>query len=175
MGEALDIDEHSHRFAAWAAATGASASPACRFTVGQGKAILEAAGFKADLRLPRQLPSPARIDRTHAIWRRLIIKAAARHRLRFSHGVAAKLINLYLKSRFTLAGHEDNPRVAALHPPVDSLLLRAINKGLPRDRRLPTNWSKFDSTTYHRVISQLRAISAPAPFWTIETNWQGHR
>lgn len=175
MGEALDIAEHSHRFAAWVAATGASASPACRFTVAQGKGLLEAAGFTAALRLPRQLPSPGQIDRTHAIWRRRIIHAAAHQRLRFSHGVAAKLINLYLKSRFTLAGHEGNPRVAALHPPVDSLLLNAFNKGLPRGRRLPTNWSKFDSTTYQRVISQLRAISAPAPFWTIEAHWKGHR
>ena len=39
------IEEHHHRFAAWAASSSASASPLCRFKVSAGVAILEKSGF----------------------------------------------------------------------------------------------------------------------------------
>jgi hypothetical protein len=47
-------------------------------------------------------------------------------RLRFTHGIAAKLVNVYLKSVFVCGGRHDHPRVRALHPPIDSLLLDAL-------------------------------------------------
>lgn len=174
MPEHYDLKTHAHRFAAWAAATGASASPKCRFTVAQGKAILEEAGFTADFHRPSQLPAQTQIDQTHAKWRDRVIKAAAQRRLKFSHGIAAKLINLYLKSRFTLAGHASHPRVAALHPPIDSLLLKAINQRLSPAQRFQTAWSTFDSKAYQQTINRLRTFNQAAPFWAVETHWQGH-
>ncbi len=175
MGKIYDIANHSHRFAAWAAATGASASPKCRFTVAQGKAILEEAGFTASLRKPSQLPSPARMDDAHKKWRERVIIAARRRKLRFSHGVAAKLINIYLKSRFTLGGHEKHPNGAALHPPIDSLLLKAVKRNNVCSAKLRTNWSTFDSETYQQIIERLRGMQAGLPFWTIEADWAGHQ
>lgn len=169
------IQEHSHRFAAWAAASGASASPKCRFRVEDGKAILEAAGFDASLYRPSQLPKPSQIDRVHSRWRERVIAEASKRKLKFTHGIAAKLINLYLKARFTCGGHSDHRYVAALHPPIDSLLLKAMNATLPRADRMPTAWSKFDAKTYQAVIANLRLINAGSPLWKIEARWQGFR
>ena len=175
MAELYDIHEHTHRFAAWAAATGASASPKCRFRVEDGKAILEAAGFDARLCRPSQLPKPSQIDQVHAQWCRRVIAEVRKRKLKFTHGIAAKLINLYLKARFTCGGYADHPNVAALHPPIDSLLLKALNRTLPPAKRLPTNWSTFDAKAYQRVIATLRLSTKQLPLWTAESLWQGHR
>ena len=86
-----------------------------------------------------------------------------------------KLINLYLKARFTFSGHADHPNVAALHPPIDSLLLKALNCTLPSAQRLPTNWSTFEAKTYQKTIATLRLSTAPLLLWTAESLWQGHR
>lgn len=174
MALSYSIHEHSHRFAAWAAATGASASPRCRFRVEDGKAILEAAGFDAQLCRPSQLPKPHQIDRVHAGWSKRVIAEAKKRKLKFTHGIAAKLINLYLKARFTCGGHADHPNVAALHPPIDSLLLKELNRTLPSAQRLPTNWSTFDAESYQTAIHALRLHVSNQPLWTAEALWQGY-
>ena len=175
MAGNYDIQEHTHRFAAWAAATGASASPRCRFTVEAGKAILERAGFDAGLRHPKQLPSPAQMDAVHLAWRKAVIKEARKAGLKFSHGIAAKLINLYLKAKFTCGGYASHPHVVALHPPIDSLLLKAFNRTLKPQDRLTVNWSTFDSNTYQEAIVALREARKGLPLWAAESIWQGHR
>ena len=175
MAASYGIHEHSHRFAAWAAATGAWASPKCRFRVADGKAILEAAGFDVGLCRPSQLPKPSQIDQAHAQWCKRVIAKARKRKLKFTHGIAAKLINLYLKARFTCWGYADHPNVAALHPPIDSLLLKALNRTLPSAQRIPTNWSTFDAKAYQRVIATLRLSTKQLPLWTAESLWQGHR
>ena len=40
----------------------------------------------------------------------------------------------------------------ALHPPIDSLILKALNRTLPSAQRLPTNWSTFDAKAYQEAI-----------------------
>lgn len=175
MAASYNIHEHTHRFATWAAATGASASPRCRFTVEAGKAILERAGFDARLRHPKQLPSPARMDVVHLVWRKAVIQEARKVGLEFTHGIAAKLINLYLKARFTCGGYADHPHVAALHPPIDSLLLNAFNRAKPPTDRLPVHWSTFGSQTYQKAINALREARNGFPLWTAESMWQGYQ
>lgn len=93
MDGPYSIHEHRHRFAAWAASRAASTrrSP---FKVEQGKAILEDAGLKDLLADPASLPVPRQIDGRHAEWRERIIACAKVMKLAFSHGIAAKLINV---------------------------------------------------------------------------------
>ena len=52
--------------------------------------------------------------------------AAKDRGLDLTHGVAAKLINIYLKATFVSADHQDSPRVRAIHPPIDSILLDSL-------------------------------------------------
>jgi hypothetical protein len=175
MSARYTIQEHTHRFACWAAATGASASPKCRFTVKVGKEILERAGFDAQLNNPEQLPSPSKLDSTHLAWRKRVIKEAKKCGVVFTHGIAAKLINIYLKTKFTCGGYAEHPNVAALHPPIDSLLLKAQNQVDANKRRLRTNWSTFDARTYQEVLNAVRSHNNSKLLWTIESLWQGHR
>lgn len=175
MAAFYTIHEHTHRFACWAAATGASASPKCRFTIEAGKKILEKAGLDARLNHPKQLPSPARLDSAHLVWCKKVIKEAKVNKIKFSHGIAAKLINIYLKTKFTCGGHSRHPNVAALHPPIDSILLKAYNQSVSRKKRLRTNWSTFDLKSYKGAIKALRSSNNGKPFWALEALWQGHR
>lgn len=166
--EPYSIELHQHRFAAWAACRAASVVN-CRFGVEQGRAILETCGFTASLCRPEQLPDPQVYDDAHRQWRVEIIRAAKSHGLPFTHGVAAKLVNIYLKSRFVCGGHHGHFRVQNLHPPIDSVLLRKLAEadcgGYTREwkRAAKTRWSKFGSNDYEQVIAVIRLALKGSP------------
>ena len=176
------IEEHHHRFAAWAASSSASASPLCRFKVRAGVTILEKSGFVPSFFSPSQLPAPSALDAKHRKWRKDIIAAAANEQLTFTHGVAAKLINCYLKMRFVCGGHHADNRVQMLHPPIDEVLLQKLAVvnygGNAKQWRHFRNarWSKFDSSTYEEVIALIRSsLPLNEPLWKIEQHWKGHQ
>ncbi len=174
------IEIHCHRFAAWAASRAASVK-GCRFSVGKGRAILEACGFDAGFSKPEQLPAPEEMDEKHRQWRSNVIVAAKSEGLMFTDGVAAKLINIYLKSRFVCGGHDTNESVRNIHPPIDDLLLRTLAEcdlgGYAREWRKArqTRWSKFNSDDDEGVIKSIRLCLNGEPLWTIEEYWPGNQ
>lgn len=182
MNSTYTIEEHNHRVAAWSGATGARASSLCRFKVQTGVKILEATGLDATFATPDHLPEPSKLDTTHKTWREAAIQAARNQGIQFTHGVAAKLINCYLKVRFVCGGHHEHERVRCLHPPIDALLLDGLAKqnvgGFKREWREfhGMAWSKFDSATYQNVIDLIRqALPPDEPLWKIEEHWPIHR
>jgi hypothetical protein len=46
--------------------------------------------------------------------------------LNITHGVAVKLINIYLKSLLVCGGYDSHEKVKALHPSIDSILLTEL-------------------------------------------------
>ena len=175
------IEDHKHRYASWAASRAAS-TKTCRFNVLQGKKIIEAVGLNLLLSDPALLPGPTQIDAKHREWRMAAIKAASAEGLSgFGHGVAAKLINVYLKGAFVCAGHEAHENVAALHPPIDSLLLDELSANNVGDLKKAWNvarkrrWSKFNSTEYEEVINSIRAALEGRPMWEVESYWRGYQ
>ena len=182
LPHAYGIELHQHRFAAWAASRAASVTN-CRFGVEQGRTILETSGFTASFCRPEQLPEPQphTVDEAHRRWRADIIRAATSGGLLFTQGVAAKLVNIYLKSRFVCAGHHAHARVQSLHPPIDSVLLKELadaNVGGHRQewkQAAKTRWSKFGSEDYERVIALVRQSLKGAPLWRIEEYWKGNQ
>lgn len=176
-----DIAEHRHRYIAWAASRAAS-TKTCRFDVSTGKAIIEIIGLQLLLAGPHLLPLPERIDAQHKIWREVAIEAAKNKGLKgFGHGVAAKLINVYLKGAFVCAGQELHPNVQALHPPIDKLLLDELYdqevgglKTLWAQARRQ-RWSKFDAEQYQAVINGIREVLTGLPMWHVEVYWRGHQ
>jgi hypothetical protein len=173
-----DIEAHRHRAAAWAAARAASVK-GCRFKVYEGRKILEAIGLDAKLALPTELPSPQQVDDIHRKWRQDARTAAEKFELKLSDGVAAKLINCYLKARFVCGGYHAHPNVSALHPPIDDLLLKELaDRGYGGSaaiwrRARNTRWSKLDSVGYETVIAEIRRALGNAPLWQIEEHWRG--
>ena len=171
------IERHQHLFAAWAASR-AAATITCRFKVEQGRAILDACGF-ADLSAPEQLPPTGRIDEQHRHWRTRAIEAARIHGLPFTHGIAAKLINVYLKSRFVCGGHYAHERVRSLHPPIDDELLKTLIRldvgGHAKQWRDARPWSKLDSGRYEQLIGLFRETLKGEPLWKIEEHWKGNQ
>jgi hypothetical protein len=179
------IEEHKHRFAAWAACRAASVNR-CRFSVEDGKAILEEAGLNPLLiRNPDHLPNPRCFDAAHRQWREAVIVAARKRGLEdFTHGVAAKLINIYLKSRFVCGGHHNHARVRAIHPPIDSILLdklyseKSENFAKLQDawrKAKHIRWSKFNSKDYEDLIQNIRLAMQGAALWEVEQYWQGYQ
>jgi len=160
--------EHQHRFAAWAAGRAASVKN-CRFSVEQAAQVLAEAGF------PRALPVPDQFDEQHRAWRSAVINAGTRMNLDLTHGVAAKLINIYLKAIYI--GDLDDPKVKVMHPPIDSLLLDSLYKnnigGLKTEWQAArkARWSKFSSDEYEAVIKAVKAQCDT--LWQIEEYWQG--
>ena len=178
--EPYRIEKHAHLFAVWAASRAASVK-GCRISVAQGRAILESCGFVADLSTPDQLPDAANIDDEHRAWRETASKLAFAKGGSLTHGVAAKLINIYLKSRFVCAGYSSHERVAALHPPIDKLLLEELaHKNLEGHARVwrkasRDGWSKMNSDEYERLISLIRDCLHGQPLWMIEEYWRGNQ
>ena len=174
------IHQHCHNFSAWAASRAASVI-GCRFTVEQGKALLESIGCWLNLNSPAQLPEPDQLDRSHRKWRQQIINQAQILAIPITHGVAAKLINVYLKSRFVCGGFAEYPKVQALHPPIDSLLLQKLarddfgGKAKLWAKAYKARWSKFNSDTYENVIQEIRESLNGEPLWKIERFWKGHQ
>jgi len=173
------IATHKHRLSAWAASRAASTSPVCRFRVEQGFAILEAADFTPAFVL-RDINSPEAMDTMHKQWCDNIINAATKEGLNFTYGIAAKLVNCYLKTRFVCGGYtEDDTK--HLHPPIDSLLLEALYKedigGRKKTWKKLANrrWSKFNDETYQEVIDTIRSVMNDKPLWKIEAYWSGFR
>lgn len=175
------IEEHRHRFAAWAAGRAANVN-GCRFTVEQGKKLLEAANLNTISKSINNLPPPNEFDDVHREWRNIVIKRAENLQLTFTHGVAAKLINIYLKSIFVCGNSHIDPRVNAIHPPIDSLLLDSLYKqnigGRSKDwqaaRRI--RWSKLNSEQYEGLISAIQdTVSVSKGLWRIEEYWPGYR
>lgn len=172
------IDEHRHRFSAWAASRAATVN-GCRFKVEQGKALIESAGLNTLLASPDLLPSTDEFDGCHEEWRNRIIRAAQGYDLPFTHGVAAKLINIYFKSAFICGGHHEHERVRSLHPPIDSVLLEELAVqnigGLQKAWKLAgkIRWSKFDSGQYETVIQNIRKALTGRPLWEVEQFWRG--
>lgn len=174
------IDEHKHRFSAWAASRAASVK-GCRFSVEQGKTVLEVTGMQNLISDPNNLPLPEGMDNAHRKWRHEIIDAAASEDLTFTHGIAAKLINVYLKAAFVCGGHHNHERVRAIHPPIDSLLLDELYaKNIGGKRALwnearRIRFSNFDSDQYEKVIRAIREAMHGAALWEVERYWPGYQ
>ncbi len=173
------IDKHKHRFAAWAASRAASVN-GCRFSVEQGKQIIESCKINKVISSINNLPKPSNFDMRHREWRNNIIEVAQQKQLAFTHGVAAKLVNIYLKSIFVCGGSHNETRVKAIHPPIDSVLLDQLYKlnigGQRKEwqtaRRI--KWSKFNSEQYENVINAIkRVLPEDSGLWQIEEYWKG--
>lgn len=179
ISDEYTIETHIHRLAAWAAST-AARSGKTKFPVKLGVKILEDSGMRDYLAGPHTLPTSRTIDDEHEKWCRRVIAAARNHQLKFSYGVAAKLVNCYFKVAFVTLQHCEHKRVACLHPPVDRSLLAGLERNQVGDAQFwrsmkNLGWSNFNRRQYMDTIQKIRETVQRRPMWTIEEYWPGYR
>jgi hypothetical protein len=180
---------HTHRFAAWCGASAAGASSKCRFKVRIGVELIEATALRAWGNGWASLPTPDTFDVAHRELREHLVRESL---LRvssitgtFTHGVAAKLINCYLKPIYACGTLPTDPdslnKLNALHPPIDRLLLDGLAQSSTGAAAAAwrkwrsEGWSKFNSDQYEAVIAAIRTKAHCRPLWEIEEFWVGHQ
>lgn len=176
------INEHKHRFAAWAASTAARASSKCRFKVEEGIKIIESLKIN-----PKKLGK--HFDENHRQWCKDAISFAKKKKIKgFTIGVAAKLINVYLKSMFVCDECFNKHYAYNIHPPIDSILLKNLSKKNDKideesrktfrhTKQKGKGWSSFKyyEINYVPIIDAIKKVVKEKPLWTIEEYWSGHQ
>ena len=173
------VEQHVHVFSAWAASRAAAVKGA-RFQVLEGRRWIEEADLYDACRHWRDIPrQPTDFDQWHKEKRQHIINVSDLPER--SDGLAAKLINVYMKSCFFSVGIAEEPLVdlrRVMHPPIDRLLLSALgDKKRPEMLRQPwvkrrgMAWSQLSCAAYQEIINDLRQEFDP--IWMCEALWAG--
>jgi len=186
--------EHRFRFAAWCGATAARASKNCRFPVKAGVDLIRKVdGLRAIADSLDHLPDDGYFDDAHHGWcDRMLSVAKPGIGAGFTYGVAAKLVNCYLKAmvvgeRFE-APDRETTRCDHVHPPVDRVLLSELEvvekiAGNPRaenwKKLRKIGWSNFSEQDYRSAMLLIREkvtedVGRPQ-LWQIERYWRGHQ
>ncbi|WP_421796283.1 hypothetical protein [Haliscomenobacter sp.] len=176
--EEFKIENHKHKFAVWAAGRAASVLGQ-RFKVELAKELIDGIELKRYIDYPGSLPD--NFDEEHNAWCEKLIAQSDK---KISYGVAAKLINVYLKTIFVCGGYHEHEKVKKIHPPIDRLLFKGLalcNVGELKDfwkQHLDkgNGWSQFDKSTYIKVIEKIKECTASdSGLYTIEHFWVGHQ
>ena len=206
MCDEYSIEKHIHRLAAWAATRAIARAVSVKgysITVENGVSLLANNGFNDSFSL-NDLPKPNQkdVDKMHKKWRDKIKTSSVeflgksipnkkssskkdRKKVMksevFTDGIAAKLINCYLKIRFVCSGKHEDDRVKALHPPVDRQLLGRLAEKNSGGHEIKwreyegIGWSNFNSEQYSDVITLIRESLNGQPLWKIEKYWPGYK
>ncbi|MCG3775863.1 MAG: hypothetical protein JW395_2709 [Nitrospira sp.] len=189
MTKGYSFVEHQHRLASWAAATAARSSPKCRFSVREAVDVLNRLSIRSFVEDPQVLVGSVEdFDRIHRELCREAIRLRGKQLSSpeavgaFSFGVAAKLINIYLKVGVLSRTARDGAEFVAMHPPIDRVLLLGLGDADLGGRRrfwltmAKLGWSTFSEAQYGEVIQAIRAaLPAGVPLWTIEQYWRGYQ
>ena len=156
------IEEHRHRFAAWAAARAAQRN----FT--NTKNILSAIDCTNLRQVVEDRTSWPKtsldFDKLHGAWCNKIISKLSNVGVKCPYGRVAKIVAIYLKSSIILAGHENSTFGKIIHPPIDRILLTALG--------IKLNWTSLDKKSYFKLVNELRPTNPNIPFWQIEKDWK---
>lgn len=166
------INDARHRFSAWAAARAAQAGSA-KAKRAQLISAIEHCGVRKFLMDPHNhLIMAPEFDTKHDEWVENIRRFVKRRYKRgLSYGVAAKVLSTYLKSVFVLAGFEETPLAQAIHPPVDSILLKALDAKFTKSFSKQLKWQRLTVPQYRTLIAELRSLNGPRAFWNLEEHW----
>lgn len=181
--------EHQHRLASWAAATAARSSPKCRFSASDAVKVINRLEVRSFVEDPNLVSgSSNHFDHLHRRVCRQAIDLWGKHvsvpsnASTFTFGVAAKLVNVYLKVGVLTRSKKDGSEFKALHPPIDRILLKGLAQGDVGGLRkfwstmASLGWSNFCEADYYNVIQALRSsVPRNVPLWTIEQYWPGYR
>lgn len=90
-------------------------------------------------------------------------------------GIAAKLVNVFIKGRWLLDPGYAGPMRAFGHPAIDSIQLRIIDESCGSDFSRSVRWHRMKRQEYAGVIARLRQCHPHEAIWTIEEGWSADR
>jgi len=214
--EKYTADIHRHRVAAWASARAANQSTSFRFDVLGGLELLSLgaqchATFAENFLIEhanqvRRMESQSEFDRWHKNTIEKMLnkeklqgvvnginkrKPKNRKKIRqgsFTYGIAAKILNVYLKVFFL--GEMGCPKttfVHYLHPPIDSILLKELKnssdavlsgriKNLRKKGQSVPAWTSLTEDNYNELIGAIKEFLGKkhqTELWKIEFAWCG--
>jgi len=170
------IKDHRHKFATWAAASGAYRG----FTT---KKNLVESIEEADLRKIVEnknewVKSPEEYDSLHKKLAQDIIKSLKSKDVKgeITYGRASKLIALYFKTSIVINGHPTTKFAEVIHPPIDRKLLQSLSKREEYPTKLKNfAWTKLSKEKYFELINILRKVDSDKPFWKLERYWRPYK
>ncbi len=169
---AYSLDEHRHRFAAWAAARAAQRAFA---SVPELISALEASGLPERLRSAEWQNWPASaeaFDQFHRETCRRIVGHLLPAHPDAGYGRAAKLVAIYIKALVVCGGHAEHPLASVAHPPIDRILLQNLAKKPRLSSCGDKAWTQLDEDEYFELIRLLREEGLSSPrFWEVEEAW----
>ena len=81
-------------------------------------------------------------------------------------------MGIFVKGYFILAGNEDTPLSKVAHPPIDSFLLKGIDKAKGTKLDKEYKWQKLDKEKYYELLAKLEAqLVENEELWKIEKYW----
>ena len=151
--ESYSFDEHRHTFSVWCGATAAGASSLCRFKIETGKKIIENALLKPPFKKFEALDE---FDKWHDEMCQSLKREAQTLGLKsFTYGIAAKMLNCYLKA-FFISCESDS---TFLHPPIDRILLQTMAAKDFDGKKL--QWRSFAQKGWSKLYKTYSRISSP--------------
>ncbi len=90
-----------------------------------------------------------------------------------TYGIAAKLISIFLKYYFILAGNENTSLVKVIHSLIDSYLLKSVDSATETKLDKDYKWEKPNKEKYFELLKILNSKLKPnEEFWRIEKYWK---
>lgn len=172
--EKYTIADHTHRFGLWTAARAASKSLLSNKEI---KGILEDMQLRIQVDLLRQEEDltvlkyqewfKGQCDTFKEKVKQLECKDIKKERI--SHGLAAKVISIYIKTVEVIPSKGLSTLSEVAFPPIDSILLKKINK--VNNLSLDVIWSKYTWEQYIETIDKIVSLDPLQLMWKIESNW----
>ncbi len=167
------LRELKHKFYSWAAYRAAQAGSA----KAKGPILLaglEGCGVVQALENWKDVPTEsAAYDAVFYNWLDKALEIInGKNHTPVAFGVAAKLVSVYLKGVLLLHGNEDSQSTRCVHPPIDSQLLKALDRKYKTDLSERYTWQKLSKDQYINLVSELRKLSPSEPLWHLEKHWK---
>lgn len=113
-------------------------------------------------------------DNKHKDWCKSIIKHVKENYSKdITYGIASKLVGVFLKGYYILAGNHEKPLAKVIHPPIDSYLLKGIDSEKKSTLASDYKWQKLDEKKYFELVDKLKYyVDKTEQFWRIEKYWK---
>ena len=173
------IEEHSHRFAVWTAARAATRGMKGGTTQNVEKSI-EVANLRSFVEIENIDTPISSFDvykKHHDKYCEKIVKCFKDIGIPCTHGRAAKIIAIYIKTR--ILNTEGHRLMNFAFPPIDSILLENLAKEYPKLKDLKkVKWTQLEPDEYNNIIVRLNnewCIKKQKKMWEVEQYFDAAR